>query len=123
MSKREMLEKKIWAVIGANQDPEKFGNKVYKRLKEKNYEVYPVNPKYSTIDDDVSYKDLTSLPKKPDVINMVVSPEIGKRFIEEAINLGIKNIWFQPGTISKEIFQMLKNSDIKVLQACVLNLT
>ena len=54
---------------------------------------------------------------------MVVSPEIGKRFIEEAINLGIKNIWFQPGTISKEIFQMLKNSDIKVLQACVLNLT
>ena len=32
---KKLLEKKIWAVAGANQNPEKYGNKIYKRLKEK----------------------------------------------------------------------------------------
>ncbi len=37
---KKLLEKKIWAVAGANQNPEKYGNKIYKRLKERGYEVY-----------------------------------------------------------------------------------
>lgn len=28
-----LLKKKTWAVVGANQNPEKYGNKIYKRLK------------------------------------------------------------------------------------------
>lgn len=118
-----MLEKKIWAVIGANQNPEKFGNKIYKRLKSKGYEVYPVNPVYETIDGDVSYKNLSSLPKVPEVINMVVPPEKGKAFIEEAAKLGVKYTWFQPGTFDKEVFRIVKNNDMVAIQACVLGAT
>jgi predicted CoA-binding protein len=46
MSEATMLEKKIWAVVGANNDPDKYGNIIYKKLKSRGYEVYPVNPKY-----------------------------------------------------------------------------
>lgn len=120
MSKEIMLEKKVWAVIGANQNPDKFGNKIYKRLKNKGYEVYPINPIYETIDGDISYKNLSSLPEVPDVINMVVAPEKGKSFIEEAAKLGVKYIWFQPGTFDKEVFQLVKNYDMAAIQACVL---
>lgn len=120
MSKETMLGKKVWAVIGANENTEKFGNKVYKRLKGRGYEVYPVNPKYNTIDGEVCYENLSALPKVPEVINMVVSPKIGRVFIEEAIKLGINNIWFQPGTFDKEIFEIIKNSGIKAVQGCVL---
>ncbi|NCA67656.1 MAG: CoA-binding protein, partial [Clostridia bacterium] len=34
----ELLKKKVWAVAGANQNPDKYGNMIYKRLKEKGYE-------------------------------------------------------------------------------------
>jgi len=120
MSKEEMLKKKVWAVVGANINTEKFGNKIYKRLKNTGYEVYPVNPKYKDIEGDTCYPSLSDLPVAPDVINIVVSPDIGKAFIEEAKELGIENIWFQPGTFGKEVFQILKGSDINVVQGCVL---
>ena len=33
MMEEEMLKKKVWAVIGANSNPEKYGNMIYKKLK------------------------------------------------------------------------------------------
>jgi uncharacterized protein len=120
MLEETMLEKKIWAVVGANQDPEKYGNMIYKRLKSKGYEVYPVNPMYETIDGDKCYKDLSSLPVVPEVINMVVSPKRGRAFIDEAAKLGIKYIWLQPGTHDEDLLKQIESLGLQQVQACVL---
>jgi predicted CoA-binding protein len=115
-----MLEKKVWAVAGANQDPEKFGNKIYKRLKDKGYEVYAVNPVYDTVEGDVCYKDLSSLPKVPDVLNMVVSPKRGRAIIAEASKLGIKYVWLQPGTYDDDLLKLINDLGLQAVMACVL---
>lgn len=115
-----MLDKKIWAVIGANQDPEKFGNKIYHKLKARGYEVYPVNPMYDSIDGDKCYKDLSSLPVVPEVIDMVVSPKRGRAFIDEAAKLGIRYIWLQPGTHDEELLKQINGLGLQSVQACVL---
>ena len=118
-----MLEKKVWAVVGANQNPEKYGNIIYKKLKSNGYEVYAVNPLYDTIEGDPCYKDLSSLPRVPDVINMVVSPKRAKPVNEEAAKLGIKYIWFQPGTHDSEVLELARNLGLETVQACVLVVT
>lgn len=115
-----MLGKKIWAVVGVNQNPEKYGNMIYKRLKEKGYEVYPVNPLYETVDGDPCYKDLSSLPKLPEVIDLVVAAKRAKPFLEEAAKLGVKYVWFQPGTYDNEVLALAKNLGLETVQACVL---
>lgn len=115
-----MLEKKIWAVVGANQDPEKYGNMIYRKLKKRGYEVYAVNPMYNSIEGDVCYKDLSTLPVLPEVIDMVVSPKRGKIFIEEAAKLGIKYIWLQPGTHDDELIKQIEELGLQSVQACVL---
>lgn len=115
-----MLEKKAWAVVGANQDPDKFGNKIYMKLKSRGYEVFAVNPGYETVDGDKCYKDLSSLPKIPDVIDMVVSPKRGKAVLEEAARLGIKDIWLQPGTYDDELMSRIDELGLRAVQACVL---
>ena len=69
---------------------------------------------------NLCYPDLKSLPRKPDVINMVVTPKRGKAIIEEAAELGIKNIWFQPGTYDNELLEMVKEKGLNAVQACVL---
>ena len=115
-----MLEKKVWAVVGANEDPEKFGNRIFKKLLAHGYEVYPVNPMYEAIDGHKCYKKLCDLPNKPEVIDMVVSPKHGKAFIEEAALLGIKNIWFQPGTYDDELIEFIEGNGMTHVQACVL---
>jgi len=120
MLEEEMLEKKIWAVVGANQEPEKYGNMIYRKLKKRGYEVYAVNPMYDTIEGDVCYKDITSLPVLPEVINMVVSPKRGKAYLEEAAKLGIKYIWLQPGTHDDVLTKQIEELGIQSVKACVL---
>lgn len=120
MLEEVMLGKKIWAVVGANQNSEKYGSIIYKRLKEKGYEVYPVNPLYETVDGDPCYKDLSSLPKLPEVIDLVVSAKRVKPFLEEAAKLGIKYIWFQPGTYDDEVLVLAESLGLETVQACVL---
>lgn len=120
MLEEMMLEKKVWAVVGASTDPKKYGNMIYKTLKNKGYEVYPVNPGNDVIEGDKCYKDLTSLPVKPDVIDMVVNPRNGMGVITEAAHLGIKNIWLQPGTYNDKLLQLIEEKELTAVQACVL---
>lgn len=120
MLEETMLERRVWAVVGANQNPEKYGNMIYKKLKAKGYEVYAVNPLYDEIEGDQCYKDLSSLPKKPDVVNMVVSPKRAKPVIEEAAKLGVKYVWFQPGTHDDDVIELARRLGLEAVQACVL---
>lgn len=123
MLEETMLQKKVWAVVGANEDREKFGNKIYRRLKTRGYEVYAVNPMNETIEGDKCYKDLSSLPKVPEVIDMVVSPKRGIPILEEAAKLGIQFIWLQPGTYDDELLKRIDELGLKAVQACVLTAT
>lgn len=115
-----MLEKNVWAVVGANEDPSKYGNMIFKKLLSRGYRVYPVNPKYESLEGHPCYKDLSSLPEKPEVIDMVVSPKRGKLILEEAARLGIENIWFQPGTYNDDLLDFTASKGLTAVQACVL---
>lgn len=120
MLEEKMLEMKKWAVVGANQKSDKYGNMIYKKLKLRGYEVYPVNPFFDEIEGDICYKNLTAIPEKPEVIDMVVGPDKARSVIEEAAMLGIEYIWFQPGTYNDEVLDLAKRLGLKVVQACVL---
>jgi len=116
----ELLKLKNWVVVGASENKEKYGYKIFKRLKDLGYNVIPVNPNYEVIVGDKCYPNLMSLPQKPDVVNMVVSPKHGMKTIEEAAELGIKYIWLQPGTFNQELLDLAKEKGIETIQACVL---
>ncbi len=120
MKVEEILDKNIWAVVGASENREKYGYKIFKKLKQSGYKVYPVNPNYETLLGEKCYPDLSSLPETPDVVNMVVSPKHGLRIVEEAAELGIKYIWLQPGTVSKQLLKLAEDKGIQTIQACVL---
>lgn len=120
MLEEDMMEQKVWAVIGATHNTDKFGYKIYKRLKSKDYKVFPVNPGLSQIEGDPCYKDLAELPQTPDVLNMVVRPERTRQYLEEAARLGIRYIWLQPGTYDDETIELAKKLGLQYVKACVL---
>ncbi|MGI6449222.1 MAG: CoA-binding protein [Desulfitobacteriia bacterium] len=120
MSEKIMLEKKVWAVVGVPANPQKYGYRLYQKLKKDGYKVYAVNPLFEAIGEDKCYKDLSSLPEIPQVVNMVVSPKRGKAIIEEAAKLGVKYAWFQPGSFDEELLKLTEKLGIQSVQACVL---
>lgn len=115
-----MLENKTWAVVGANTDPQKYGNMIYRKLKSKGYKVYAVNPVYKEIDGDKCYRNLSALPEKPDVVNLVVTPKRSLLYAIEAKALGINNLWFQPGTYDEIVLNKVDELELSAVQACVL---
>ncbi|SES75718.1 hypothetical protein SAMN05660297_00520 [Natronincola peptidivorans] len=120
-NKKEMLQKKIWAVVGATPDTEKFGYKIYKKLKNHNYTVYAVNPKYKEIEGDKVYDSLKNLPGKPDCVDMVVGPQISKQVLEEIKSLEISYVWFQPGTFDEEVIDKAEDYGLNIVYYdCVL---
>ncbi|SKC70512.1 CoA-binding protein [Maledivibacter halophilus] len=119
--KKEMLDKKVWAVVGANPKESKFGYKIFKKLKEKGYEVYGVNPVYEEIEGEKLYKSIKDLPVKPDCVNMVVSPKRTNPIIEEIADSGIEYVWFQPGSFDGETIDLAEEKNLKfVYYDCVL---
>jgi predicted CoA-binding protein len=118
---QEQLRLKNWAVVGATQDTSKFGYKVYKKLKNKGYNVYAVNPKFDEIEGEKCYHSITEIDGMIEVISLIVNPRIGIEVIEEAKQKGIKNVWCQPGAESQELIDKAKSYDIKIIyNECVL---
>ncbi len=117
----EMLSLKKWAVVGATQNPEKFGNKIYKKLHANGYSVTPINPMYDTVEDVPCLNSLKDMDFLPECVSIVVGPEKSIEVVKEAIELGIKRLWFQPGTFDEDILDLAENNGLDVVfYNCVL---
>ena len=90
----EFLATKRIAVTGVSRKPESHGsNVVYKRLRDRGYEVFPVNPNAATVEGDVAYSDLTSIPGGVQAVVIGTKPETADATMRECATLGIKNVW------------------------------
>ena len=119
--KQEMLAKKIWAVIGVTPDPEKFGYKIFKKLKDKGYKVYGINPRYQEVEGEKLYDSIENLPEKPQCINMVINHKLSLAALDDIKAAGIEYVWFQPGTFDDEVIHKAEGFGLKIVyHDCVL---
>ncbi|NLX61586.1 MAG: CoA-binding protein [Tissierellia bacterium] len=110
-----MLKKKVWAVVGVTTKKDRFGYKIFKKLQEHGYETYGVNPKYEEVDGEKVYPTLKSIPKKIEVVDVVVPPKVTLGLLDEIKDLGIEYIWFQPGTYDEEVVEKAESLGFKNL--------
>ena len=110
----------VWAVVGASNDKAKYGNRIYLKLRESGYKVYPVNRREQLIEGDTAYSSLTDLPEPPAVINMVVPPSESPAVVEQAKAAGAQAIWFQPGAENPVAAQWAQDHGLDVIEACIL---
>jgi uncharacterized protein len=90
-------------------------------MKDAGYEVYPVNPGVSTILGQTCYKTLADLPLRPEAVDMVVAPRVGEKIIADCVELGIHNVWLQPGADGPTVITLAKEKGLNVIHnACVM---
>jgi len=117
----EFMQQKRFAVIGASDNPEKYGNRIVKNLKKRGYEVYPVNPKLKELEGLKVYAGLGEIPVKVDVVDFVVPPEVTEKVLKQCKDLGLDRIWLQPGSESPEAIQYCIENKLKVVHSlCVM---
>jgi uncharacterized protein len=94
----EFLAHKRVAVTGVSREPKSHGsNTVYKRLRERGYDVFAVNPNAKEVEGDRSYKDLRSIPGGVDAVVIGTRPERAEAAMQECAELGIKHVWMHWG--------------------------
>ena len=98
------------ALIGASNDPSKYGNKIFIDLTNKGFQVIPVNKKEDFIQNTKCYKSIEDIGVKPDILNFVVPPQIGYKMTKDLVTLGFNNFWYQPGAESESTSLFLKEN-------------
>ena len=118
---KEFMTKKRFALIGATDNEEKYGNRIFKNLTKRGYEVYPVNPNLKEIEAVKCYSDIADIPVKVDVVDFVVPPKVTEAILKECKKLGLANIWLQPGSESDDAIAFCHNNKFKVVYGtCVM---
>ena len=94
----EFLSHRRVAVTGVSRHPKDHGsNVVYKRLRDRGYEVVAVNPNAEEVEGDRCYRDLRSIPDGVDAVVIATRPEIAETTMRECAELGIKHVWMHRG--------------------------
>jgi predicted CoA-binding protein len=95
----KFLAKKRVAVTGVSRTPKTHGsNNVYRRLRERGYDVFAVNPNTQEVEGDQSYPDLRSIPGGVEAVVIGTRPERADDTMRECAELGIKHVWMHRGT-------------------------
>jgi len=90
----EFLAYKRIAVTGVSRRSKEHGsNTVFKRLRDRGYEVFAVNPNADQVEGAQSYHDLTSIPGGVDAVVIATAPDNAEGTMRECDELGIKQVW------------------------------
>jgi len=118
---KEFMSQKRFAIIGATDNPKKYGYEIFKNLKRRGYEVYPVNPRLKELEGTKCYPSLSDILVKVDVVDFVVPPAVAGKVLKECKKLELTRIWLQPGSESEAAIDFCRKNNLKVVHdVCVM---
>ena len=117
-----------YAIIGASNNEEKYGNKILKDLLNKKFNLIPINPKekeilglncYATLSE--FYENKNKENKSIDVVIFVVPPKITEKILFEVKKLNINKVWMQPGSESEKAINFCKENNLEIIyNSCIM---
>jgi predicted CoA-binding protein len=113
----EFINERVWAVVGASTDPDKFGHRIFYDLRAAGYTVYGVNPPRGRDRGQKLYPALSDLPEKPAVVDIVVPPRVTEEIVRQCAQLGLKRVWMQPGSESEAAISLCQKHDMRVVHS------
>jgi thioredoxin reductase (NADPH) len=119
----DLKHAKTIAVVGLSGNPAKASYRVAKYLKEKGYDIIPINPNETEVLGKTSYPDLMSLPSgiSLDIVNIFRKSEAVGPIVDQAIKRRAKMIWMQEGVINKEAEKKAMEAGMDVvMDSCIM---
>ncbi len=118
----DFLAGRVYAVVGASTDREKYGNKVLRCYMQNDLVAWPVHPNEEEIEQTTCARDLLSLPEDVHGVSIITPPAVTEHVVEDAGKAGIKRLWMQPGAESDKAIARAKELGMTVISggACLL---
>lgn len=117
----EFVSQKKLAIVGVSRGGQKFGNQVYREMKAKGYQLFPIHPEADSIEGDRAYKDFASLPEPVGGLVIIVPPAQTEKVARDAAAAGIRRIWMQQGAESEAAIRFCEEKGIAVIHGeCIM---
>jgi predicted CoA-binding protein len=107
-------------VLGASPKPARYSNRAVRLLKSKGYQVIPVHPKISVIEDLAVENDLATVSAPVHTLTLYVGPERSSLLSNSIIRLNPGRVIFNPGTESESLQAQLRSHHIECIHGCTL---
>lgn len=109
------------AVVGASNDPAKYGNVIVRNLAARGYSVLPVNPRETEIAGLPAFPNLAAVPGPVHIVNVVTPPAVTLKVLEEASRLGLPAVWLQDGSYDDAVLDAAARSPFRTVhEACIM---
>jgi len=91
----DFLAQRRIAVAGVSRNPEggHSANGIYRRLRERGYEVFAVNPNAGEVEGDPCYHSLAEIPGGVDAVVVSTTPTVAEDVVRDCVDLGISRVW------------------------------
>jgi len=118
----QFLKAPKFAVAGASSNRHKYGNKVLRCYLQNNRQAIPINPNEGEVEGLITYPSLLDLPEPIESVSIITPPAVTEKVVEEAIKIGVKHLWMQPGAESRAAINRAEEAGLNVIYggACVL---
>jgi len=111
---------KTLAVVGVSRT-RGFGNSLFRHLKKRGFQVFPVNANADAVEGEPCYRRLDDLPQPVDGVVTVVPPAQTEKVVGDCARLGIARVWMQQGSESDAAVALCRDKGIaEVHGACLI---
>ncbi|HEU4418954.1 MAG TPA: CoA-binding protein [Planctomycetota bacterium] len=109
------LAASAFAVVGASQDRNKYGNKVLRCYLQHGLPVVAVNPKLETVEGVRCHASLAAVPGPARAVSVIAPPAAASAIVADALLAGVKHLWFQPGAEDATAVETATKAGIEVI--------
>jgi predicted CoA-binding protein len=120
MSKKQRIEDflspKKFAMAGVSANEKKFGYAIFNELTLKGYNICPINPRHDEIGGRQVYHSVSHIPDEYDRLLIVTPKTETDAVIRQAAEKGIKQVWVQQMSQTKETQQIANELNVELIQ-------
>lgn len=108
-----------WAVVGLSTDTSRTAHSIAALLQQRGKRIVPIHPDAPVVLGEQGYATLADVPFEIDVVDVFRRSEAAGQFVDEAIEVGAKAIWFQLGVIDEAAFDRAREAGVPmVMDTC-----
>src|SRR5262245_10102161 len=100
------LEGRRFAVAGVSRHGNQPANAIFRKLRSSGYEVFPINPRTSSVEGVTCYPDLREVPGPIDGVVIATAPAASLDVVRRCGECGVRRVWFHRsvgrGSVSDE---------------------
>jgi len=111
-------DKKV-AIVGASNNKDNFGRSLMAELSNKDYQVYPVNPRYDEVEGVACISTVKELPKEVVNVILAVPSSLTDEIIDQCLGTPIQRVWMirgvGKGAYTESAHEKCKENNIDVV--------